>query len=271
MTSPDISEPAGGVSMKSGRLVWGLGEGRLAVGGAFVRASGMLESAIGNDPTEIRRGFRSATGLPIEDEGEQEGEGMSTKRCPCGCGRKVGLTKRGAASALQRVDELRAIATPMVSAMARSAAVSAEERAENQKLLTNMDAMRGWLIEHIHGSARPGATPNLLDLHNAINLLEGDVAYIVTVAGATALDEASASSPPEVPRDEAEDVAVSCAECGYRHWLRRIVLTQGILRDCRGCGAEIRLTVDDVWAMNASHVALEKARRTVAARRATEN
>lgn len=84
--------------------------------------------------------------------------------CPCGCGHKLGFTKKGSAKVYPEAVEAAAFyreardsawlhedADPVLRQRVLAAASSAEQ----------MPAM---LLEHLHGTARAGQTPDLMTL-----------------------------------------------------------------------------------------------------------
>jgi hypothetical protein len=101
-------------------------------------------------------------------------------QCPCGCGRKVGLTRRGAAN-------LHGEAVGMAVVIAEAFGKLIDERSSPAKGETSLDKFHresslqtltiyknraallpGYLIEHIHGSPERG-TPKLMELGGQVN------------------------------------------------------------------------------------------------------
>lgn len=84
--------------------------------------------------------------------------------CPCGCGRRVGRGKRGFAKGLVSVLEMRDHLAPAIDACLADAGVAEDRRVELINTRVAGEQLSGWLLEHVHGVARPDRTPNGLEL-----------------------------------------------------------------------------------------------------------
>lgn len=97
--------------------------------------------------------------------------------CPCGCGRRVGWTKKGAAAGYVRVTAIITEGPEIIDAACEYAAKAGEQIdpadvAEMRRGLVNAERVRGWLVEHLHGQARPGTTPDLLALSHTLDAFD---------------------------------------------------------------------------------------------------
>lgn len=85
-------------------------------------------------------------------------------QCPCGCGRKVGFTKKGSAKAYPEAVEaaemyrdaessqwVNEVADPLLRRRILAAAVTAAR-------------LPDYFLEHLHGTARAGSTPDVMTL-----------------------------------------------------------------------------------------------------------
>src|SRR4051794_14184232 len=92
--------------------------------------------------------------------------------CPCGCGRNVKFGKSGAAKGVVRADAMIVVAKPAVDAIRQSNALASRDMAEVERSLANLERTRLQLLDHVHGEARPGTTPDLLALHRTLNSMQ---------------------------------------------------------------------------------------------------
>ena len=83
--------------------------------------------------------------------------GVASETCPCGCGRRVGFNKRGAAKGYFGCTTMLHNATPVVFEMMKS--VDERDAAELGRTLENIDRIRGSFLRHVHGEAAQGRTP----------------------------------------------------------------------------------------------------------------
>jgi hypothetical protein len=95
--------------------------------------------------------------------------------CPCGCGRKVGWSKKGPAKVYPDVVTLAWVAGP---AMDWIIATDRPELADWPELQVKTSGSRTgaanvqrWLLEHLHGEARPNQTPDLMELTGMIRAM----------------------------------------------------------------------------------------------------
>jgi len=92
-------------------------------------------------------------------------------RCPCGCGTRVGLLKKGAAKATQTMDEALAALHEVIRDLDTDPELRAEF--EDSEALRSFEQggkqIRSWLLDHLHGTARPGQTPDLLAIKRAMD------------------------------------------------------------------------------------------------------
>ncbi len=89
--------------------------------------------------------------------------------CPCGCGRRLGFNKGGAAKGYSGCTTILDSATPLVFQIMQQ--VDERDGAELARTLENVARLRGSFLEHLHGEARPGRTPDLLALGRAYKAL----------------------------------------------------------------------------------------------------
>ncbi len=95
-------------------------------------------------------------------------------KCPCGCGRKVPLLKRGAAITVPRVQEsLRLLqqSIPGADADPRFASEVRRNIAEGERILSV-------LLDHVHGVARPNTHPNLMQVTRRLGAWESALASL---------------------------------------------------------------------------------------------
>lgn len=106
------------------------------------------------------------------------------KICPCGCGRKLGWGphKKGAAVGYVEISELLAFVTPMVEDSLRLDNPTPQNRSETERFLANGAQLKRWLLEHVHGTATPGRTPDLRQLSSGLQAFEQDTARILASA-----------------------------------------------------------------------------------------
>ena len=97
------------------------------------------------------------------------------KTCPCGCGRKIRLGSRRAATAYART-----VADMDAAAPAFAWAVDAELQEPHWPAIPrNVVAIRergehleGWLLARVHGTALPSVTPSLIELRRMMRQYE---------------------------------------------------------------------------------------------------
>jgi hypothetical protein len=106
------------------------------------------------------------------------------KTCPCGCGKRVGWSpqKKGAASSYVELSSTLSFVAPILHDSLRMDDPPSDERQETERFLANGNQMRQWLIDHVHGTAAPGRTPDLLELAGGLRALNQDVARILAWA-----------------------------------------------------------------------------------------
>lgn len=102
--------------------------------------------------------------------------------CPCGCGRRLGFNKSGAAKAYNGCTTIIDNATPLVAEIKHH--VSERDGAELAQVLVDANAVRAAFLEHLHGEARPGRTPDLLALAQTYKSLAGWYEALGTWCGA---------------------------------------------------------------------------------------
>jgi hypothetical protein len=84
--------------------------------------------------------------------------------CPCGCGRKVGFSTKGAAAGVAAMDRMLSDVAPEVDAWLRAGTVGGDEADRMRSFVDDGRRIRGFFIDHVHRVARPGKTPDLLEL-----------------------------------------------------------------------------------------------------------
>jgi hypothetical protein len=99
--------------------------------------------------------------------------------CPCGCGRKIGFSRRGAAAGLERVDGILEDVTPVVERQLAREDVDPEGQTAAREFLANGHRLRAWFLEHCHGEANPYSTPNLMKLSRALKAFGDEAAGIL--------------------------------------------------------------------------------------------
>ncbi len=104
--------------------------------------------------------------------------------CPCGCGRKVGWGphKKGAAIGYVEADMMLVFVEPILRDSLEYDDPSPRERSEMEKFIYNGKQLRGWLLEHIHGTASPSRTPDMMQLQQALEAFREDAAAIAASA-----------------------------------------------------------------------------------------
>lgn len=97
-------------------------------------------------------------------------------QCPCGCGRKVPLGRGGAAKVARRMagwlEALREV-DPEV--------FPPEHRGDLPVFIENGEQLEAWLLEHVHKTALPGRTPDLMDLNRRVQAFEGAAVKVIAV------------------------------------------------------------------------------------------
>lgn len=105
--------------------------------------------------------------------------------CPCGCGRRVGWTKKGPAKLYPQITDLVVACTPAMNWVITNDVAAPgwqHEQTEARKLKVNCEQVRHWLLDHIHGQADPRTTPNLMQLNEVARLLPQDLAKLVDLS-----------------------------------------------------------------------------------------
>lgn len=87
--------------------------------------------------------------------------------CPCGCGRRVGFSTKGAAVGVRFMETILETITPVIESEIHWED-PAEER-EALKFLSTGKQIRQWFLDHVHKVARPGTTPDLLALKRMLD------------------------------------------------------------------------------------------------------
>lgn len=94
--------------------------------------------------------------------------------CPCQCGTSIGMSKRGfsigAAQAMVLFVQAQEALGPVLADD-----IPEDERREHEKFLKNSYRLVEWYLEHVHGTAAPGRTPNGMELRKGLQVLQGDV------------------------------------------------------------------------------------------------
>ena len=89
--------------------------------------------------------------------------GFMANFCPCGCGARVGFAKKGAARAALSMDKALANLHEVLRDIESDPELSGDTAFEDlPEFVRNGERIRGWLLDHIHGDARPGVTPDML-------------------------------------------------------------------------------------------------------------
>ena len=98
--------------------------------------------------------------------------------CPCGCGQRLGFTRRGAAAGYRRAAAVEARLSTAVPAAVRQLQMPPDEAASAQRLVMDAGAVRLELLMHCHGTANPGSTNDLLTLSRGLSSMETVAAYL---------------------------------------------------------------------------------------------
>ena len=84
--------------------------------------------------------------------------------CPCGCGCRVGFSVKGAAVGVVRMDAMLAVVLPEVDVLLAGAGLSDEDADRLRGFVDDGRRTRQWFVDYVHKEARPGRTPDLLNL-----------------------------------------------------------------------------------------------------------
>jgi hypothetical protein len=86
--------------------------------------------------------------------------------------------KGGAANGARLMMGHLEVVAPDLRQALRDPSVGAAARQETERFLQNADQLLQWFLEHVHGEARPGRTPDLLTLKRGLDLFQRDVASL---------------------------------------------------------------------------------------------
>lgn len=85
-------------------------------------------------------------------------------QCPCGCGRKVGFTKKGSAKAYPEAIEAAAFYQDVEASPWVQEGADPQTRSRLLAAAASASRLPGYFLEHLHGTARPGSTPDVMTL-----------------------------------------------------------------------------------------------------------
>ena len=89
--------------------------------------------------------------------------------CPCGCWRRIEFSTHVPAVGVVRMDAMLAVVRPFVEPGVAGAGGDAVTAAGLRTTVANGEQIRRWFLEHVHGDARAGVTPDVLTLTRRMN------------------------------------------------------------------------------------------------------
>jgi hypothetical protein len=98
-------------------------------------------------------------------------EGAMATVCPCGCGRKARFSTQSSVVGAVRMEAMLAVI---------SALVEHTPSANARTIVANGEQIRGWFLDHVHGDARPGATPDVQTLGRRMDEFAATVSDLLT-------------------------------------------------------------------------------------------
>jgi hypothetical protein len=91
------------------------------------------------------------------------------RQCPDGCGRQLPRRRNGAANRFELIDETVLFFDQSATAQRVSARLDPSDVSEFDHFVANGHRIRSWFLDHLHGEARPGTTPDLLALKRMLD------------------------------------------------------------------------------------------------------
>ena len=95
--------------------------------------------------------------------------------CPCGCGQRLGslqIGKRGAAKGAAEAGRF----LTMLASRIEVSALSTDDRREYEIAIADLGRIRSCFLEHVHGQARPGKTPDVMELAQQLGAFQAGFA-----------------------------------------------------------------------------------------------
>jgi hypothetical protein len=90
--------------------------------------------------------------------------------CPCGCGREVGFFKQGSARAVREIDQRLAALEALRRAIDAHPVRADRQRVDDLRSREHHGQLiRARFLDHVHGEARPGITPDLVTIKRAMD------------------------------------------------------------------------------------------------------
>ena len=96
--------------------------------------------------------------------------------CPCGCGKRLGalqIGKRGAAKGAAETSQF----LTMLASRIDISVLSSVDRREYEVAVADLGRIRDCFLEHVHGQARPGKTPDVLELAQQLSAFRAGFAF----------------------------------------------------------------------------------------------
>lgn len=101
--------------------------------------------------------------------------------CPCGCGRPLGFTRRGAAAGYRRAEDLRVRLEKVATEATRELAPPSDQAGIIERSPQQAANVRDELLEHCHGTASPTQTSDQLTLSRMLSTLDELAAQLEAV------------------------------------------------------------------------------------------